>query len=253
MILLLGGTGDSRELARYLTAKGIEIILTTVTEYGAQLAGETGVRHVISGALTPDKLRGLIKDQGIRAIVDATHPYAEEISRNAMALAKDTKLGYCRFERKAVDFEENSLIFRVNSTEEAAVKAAELGDNIFLTIGSKGLAQFLQVPAIQGKRVVARVLPDKGIIEKCLSLGLTTRDIIAMQGPFTFELNQAMYKQTGAMVVVTKESGYTGGTDTKVDGALDLGIPVVLITRPRLDYQNIYATFQEVLEYLVQV
>ncbi|MDA8210585.1 MAG: precorrin-6A reductase [Clostridia bacterium] len=252
MILLLGGTGDSRELARYLTAAGVEVLLTAVTEYGAQLAGETGVSRVLSGALTLDKLRELVKEQEIRTIVDATHPYAVEISRNAMALAEEMAIGYCRYERKGIDLEENPLFYRVSSLEEAAGKAAELGNNIFLTIGSKGLEQFLKAACIRGKRVVARVLPDRGIIEKCLDLGLTAREIIAMQGPFTYELNQAMYRQTAAAVVVTKESGHAGGTDSKLTAAVDMGIPVVIITRPELSYPNKSATFQEVLDYLVR-
>ncbi|MFZ3171450.1 MAG: precorrin-6A reductase [Carboxydocellales bacterium] len=252
MILLLGGTGDSRDLAVFLIAGGQEIMLTTVTGYGAQLAEQTGVHLVLSGALSPAQLRALISKHQIKAIVDATHPYAEAISHNAIAIAGECSLSYCRYERQNTAIEEEPLLYRVNSLEEAAKKASELGDNILLTIGSKGLEKFLQSPDIQGKRVIARVLPDREVIGKCLELGLTAKEIIAMQGPFSRELNQAIYRQTATTVVVTKDGGTTGGTDTKLNAAIEMGIPVVLILRPKLDYPHKCTTFQEVLDFLTK-
>ncbi len=254
MILLLGGTGDSRELARYLSEQGVKIVLTVLSEYGNQLAQELGNIKVITGALNAEKMHSIVFQHGISTIVDSTHPYATEISSTAMEVAVALGVGYCRFERSEEDYsapaEQTGLIHYVSGLAEAATKAAELGNQIFLTTGSKNLAEFLAHPAIKNKRIIVRVLPDRGIIEKCLDLGARVQDIIAMQGPFTSELNKAMYLQTAAEVVVTKASGATGGADTKIKAAQEIGLPVVIIKRPSINYQNKCTTFLEIWNYI---
>ena len=79
---------------------------------------------------------------------------------------------------------------------------------------------------------------------------MTPKEIVALQGPFSEELNIALYRQYGADVVVTKNSGEIGGTDTKLTAARKLGLPVVMIDRPKLDYDVIAYTFEEVLDFV---
>ena len=79
---------------------------------------------------------------------------------------------------------------------------------------------------------------------------MTPKEIVALQGPFSEELNIALYRQYGAEVVVTKNSGEIGGTDTKLTAARKLGLPVVMIDRPKLDYDVIAYTFEEVLDFV---
>ena len=87
-----------------------------------------------------------------------------------------------------------------------------------------------------GVKVVARVLPEPSVLASCTQLGLTPGEIIALQGPCSTELNQALYQQYKAEVVITKDSGSVGGIQEKVDAALHLGIPIVICQRPRLNY-----------------
>jgi precorrin-6A/cobalt-precorrin-6A reductase len=101
-----------------------------------------------------------------------------------------------------------------------------------------------------GRRVVVRVLPDHQVIEKVRSMGVAPKDIVAMQGPFSKEMNRITFKMYNASVIVTKDSGRAGGTDTKIAAALQLKIPVVLIKRPKLlekDGDTVH-TYEQVLE-----
>ena len=233
MILVLSGTRDGRDIIDNLTASGHDVIATVVSEYGAALMDGNGV-SVVTGTMDKNGLIGLIADKGIKLIVDATHPYADKVSEMAQEIADLKNIKCLRYQRPESTLPKNKLIFRVPDYQAAARKAVELGEIIFLTTGTKTLDIFTSVAKEKCKRVIARVLPEVKSISHCLSCGLQPIDIIAMQGPFSLEMNIAMLRQTAAEVLVTKDSGQIGGTDTKVEAALGLNIPVVLIERPPL-------------------
>ncbi|HEX3033380.1 MAG TPA: precorrin-6A/cobalt-precorrin-6A reductase, partial [Bacillota bacterium] len=160
---------------------------------------------------------------------------------------------YCRFERKATlmeTVEPGCDLHQVENVEQAARQAARLGNNIFLTIGSRGLGDFIRNLPESGLTVTARVLPDLKVMEKCLEMGLQPRNIIAMQGPFSHELNLAMLRDCGAKVLVTKDSGREGGAAAKFSAAGELRIPVVVIDRPKIEYSNMFSDFNGVLEFI---
>ena len=81
-------------------------------------------------------------------------------------------------------------------------------------------------------------------------MGLTPKQIVAMQGPFSTELNVELFKHAGAEVLVTKNSGKIGGADTKLAAAKILNLPVVMIDRPKIFYPNVAKTFDEVLKFI---
>jgi precorrin-6A/cobalt-precorrin-6A reductase len=120
-----------------------------------------------------------------------------------------------------------------------------------LTTGSKTLGTFtkhlLGDPEI---RLVARMLPRLDNMEKCSELGMEQKNIIAMQGPFSREMNEALYKHYGTTVMVTKESGRTGAVDEKVQSALELGIHVLLISRPEVEFGTVFDQFEGVIDAL---
>lgn len=231
MILVLAGTADGRKLAATIQSNGYKVLVSTATDYGSSLTGDVPAR---SGALDEEGFVSLVQAQGVRVLVDASHPFAVNLSQNAMAACARTGLDYVRYERKRIDLVENHLLYRVGSYTAAAELAGELGECIFLATGSNSLEVF--VDKLPGKRLIARVLPMRKVLDRCLTLGIAPKDIVAMQGPFGYDLNQAMLKHYGAEVLVTKESGEQGGTDLKIKAALDLGIPVVMLERPQLVY-----------------
>ncbi|MDA8233264.1 MAG: precorrin-6A reductase [Clostridia bacterium] len=247
MILVLGGTADSRMVVRELKKAGYPVMVSVVSHYGGALASGESPDEVLIQALDAGKLTELLRGLKIRAVVDATHPYARNISAMALRICQELGVKYLRFSRPGASLPEHPLITIATGYPEAAEAAARTGEVVFLTTGSKTLEVFTEVAGRLERKIIARVLPDPQVIEKCLKLGLQPGQIIAMQGPFSKELNKAMFQQTGARVVVTKESGHVGGVDAKVEAALELAIPVVVIARPEEENQGLYKTVTKII------
>lgn len=250
MIWVLAGTTEGREIIRMLREKGYPVLATASTPYGARLAAGAGASLTLEGELSSEDMVRLIRENGIKAVVDATHPFAEQASRNAMHACKKAGISYLRFERKSADIDASPLLHRCSSFEEGASKAVALGRVIFCAIGSRHLRVFVEASRREKRRLVARVLPTSGALRKCAALGLEPRDIVALQGPGSLELNRALLRDYRAGVLVTKESGTAGGEDVKVKAALSLGLPVVLIARPRVEYPRVVGEYEDVLRWL---
>jgi precorrin-6A/cobalt-precorrin-6A reductase len=250
MIFQLCGTSDARELATRIQSSGYEVLTSVVTESAAKSLEEAGL-PVRMGRLTTDEMVELFQQQKISAVVDAAHPFAEEAHKNAMAATKTLGLPYIRFERERVDFEANPNLHFVDDYASAADLAAELKGVVMLTTGSKTLGIFTKrLLQEEGVTLIARMLPRLDNMEKCAELGLEQKYIIAMQGPFSKELNIALYRNYNTNVVITKESGKVGSVDEKVTAALELGLQVIVIGRPGLDYGDVYSDFEPVIEHL---
>jgi precorrin-6A/cobalt-precorrin-6A reductase len=232
MILLLGGTKDARLLIPALREAFPEVTLlaSAVSEYGAELLRrQTGCR-VLQGKLDAAALIRLIREKEVRVLLDATHPFAENASCEATAAAQEAGIPYLRFARpKTEDFGEG--VWPVPDFKAAALMASQFAGTIFLTIGTRRLAEFLTYLP-RGRRVVARVLPEPESVARCRELGLDPADIIAIQGPLSVGLNAALFTAFQAGVVVSKESGESGGTQEKVEAARLLNLPVILVSRP---------------------
>lgn len=231
MILVLGGTAESKSLAEQLLAAGFRVLLSTATAYGAGLAAETGA-EVVWGRLDGNEMTELLVSRDIRAVVDASHPFAENVSANARRACASANIKYIRFKRKEQPLSGYPLLHTVNSYTEAAALAVGLGDVIFLATGSKTAELFIGAAATAGKRLVIRILPDPGVMERLMKLGIDAGDIVALRGPFGYELNLALFRHYRADVLVTKESGAEGGQDQKIQAAASLQMPVVLVRRP---------------------
>lgn len=215
-----------------LAKAGCRVLASATTGYGGVLLQQAGAGEVRVGSMDVLAMTRFIEENGVDVVVDATHPFAVEARANAQTAAAAAGTMYIRLEREAEEMPENPLVVRVPGYEEAARLSASLGEVIFLTTGSKTLGVFIREAVAAGRRLVARVLPQPDVVSRCLALGLAPRDVIAMQGPFSRELNRAMFREYGARVVVTKDSGPAGGLKEKVLAALDLGLPVVVVQRP---------------------
>lgn len=165
-------------------------------------------------------------------VIDATHPYAYEISVNVKTSCIKTNTKYLRLLRGKTDKDLYSGKVKLfENTRQAAVYLSKMEGRILLTTGSKELAVFCQ--EIEDKsRITARVLPSANAIEACNNAGLLGKQIIAMHGPFSKELNVAIIKQAGVRFLVTKESGNAGGFLEKIYAAEETGTEVILIKRP---------------------
>ena len=251
MIFVAAGTQDGRELAGFLLEKGQRVTASVVSRYGEELLSRYPGICINDRPLDETALADYCRAHGIAVFVDASHPYAANISANAMRACRACGIPYIRYERQSAPLAYAKAHY-VADYEEAAKVAASLGKHVFLTTGSHNLKAFTEAPALQDCVLTARVLPDPKVVEECTALGLRPSQIVALQGPFSEVLNEELYKKYEADVVVTKNGGTVGGADTKFAAAMKLGLPLVIVERPRIAYDNMAQTFAEVLEFIVQ-
>mgnify|MGYP001020205508 CR=1 FL=1 len=251
MIFVAAGTQDGRELTEALVWRGHSVTASVVSRYGEQLLAACGNDNLTihDEPLDEDGFVAYIRAHAIRAFVDASHPYAVNVSKNAMAACHVTGTPYIRYER-ALSALGYAKIHVVHGYEEAAERAAQLGAHVFLTTGSRNLEKFTQAEALKPCTLTARVLPTADVVALCERLSLTPGQIVALQGPFSTALNAELFKKYRADVIVTKNSGAIGGTDTKIEAARELEIPVVLIDRPVLAYDTLARTYEEVIRFV---
>ena len=249
MILVLGGTSDSLEICdRINKYKNLPYILSVTTSYGEDLARKYA-KNVITGKLAKEDMINFIEQNNINKIIDATHPYAIEVSKNAIQCATELNIDYIRYERKSlIDSINYENKYIVNSIEDACKIAREKGRNIFIGTGSKNLPQI--VDFIPDRNLIVRVLPTSDVILSCENLGLNADNIIAMKGPFNKSINEEFYKHYDIDIVITKESGTAGGFLEKVNACEALKIPVVIIAREKINYPIVVNDIDE-LEKLI--
>lgn len=234
-VLVFGGTSEGRKLAELFDSNNRKCTVCVATEYGEQLLSGTGNITVISGRMDCNGICRLIApDAGgsrFSYVIDATHPYASLISANVKEACTKTSTVYLRLLRDNIyNSHDNNMKFF-----EDASQAAEYLDNttgrILLTTGSKDLPVFCN--RIRDKsRITARVLPIVDAIRTCNNSGLNGKQIIAMQGPFSKEINIALIKQADARFIVMKESGSAGGFPEKIAAAKETSTDIIIIKRP---------------------
>ncbi|MDY4560646.1 precorrin-6A reductase [Peptostreptococcus porci] len=252
MILVLGGTSDSLKICDRLYEIGIsEFVLSVATEYGKELAS-SHAKKIINGKMDKDEMVKYISENGIRQVIDATHPYAIDVSRNAMDACEEADIKYIRFERKSL-LEEIRYQgeFIVDSIEEACdmVMKNNSWENVFIATGSKNLGTYVKL--LKSKRLVARVLPTSEVLRSCEAMGLNADNLLALKGPFSKEINIALLKHAKVDVVITKESGYAGGFLDKIDACDELGLPIIIIKRKTIDYQRMVHEISEIQESII--
>ncbi len=227
-IWILAGTSEGRKLAERLSVFDIMIYVSLATEYGKWFIKDKDNIQIITGRLDQDEMLNFIQTNHINGVIDATHPYAQEVTKNISAACKQTDVDYYRLLRAA---SQRTDVVYASNTLEASKILTEMDGKIFITCGSKEIESFVHIPNFS-RRLYIRVLPIPDVLQKCLDLGFKSPHIIAMQGPFSKELNMAMFKSTGAEILVTKDSGHQGGFNEKIEAALELGLEIIVIGRP---------------------
>ena len=244
-ILIFGGTTEGRLLAEYCMQQEIAVCVSVVSGYGADLLPESRLIHVISGRMEEKEMEEFMSRESIRTGFDATHPYAVEATVNIKEACKRSGASYVRVKRESAA--ENggggreasaSQTVYVDSASEAARYLKDREGGILVTTGSRELAAFTAIPGYED-RLFARVLPSAAVICACEELGIKGKHVIAMQGPFSEELNRAMMEQLGVRYLVTKEAGTAGGFLEKLSAASALSVTTVVIGRPSEDRDGV--------------
>lgn len=224
-IVVFSGTTEGREFSRAVSALGAEVTVCVATELGAEEQGSTPGIAVRTGRLDAEVMATLL--QGAALCVDATHPYATEATRNIRAAAAAAGVEYHRLLRPASDLPTGSVVLQ--TAAQAAAYLADKPGNILLATGAKELPSFA---ALDPARLYPRVLPTLASITACEDAGIPHRNIIAMQGPFTSELNVAVMRQFHIDYMVTKDGGAAGGFAEKAQAAAQCGVQLIVLRRP---------------------
>lgn len=236
-VLLFGGTTEGRELAEALAGRGVRTLLCVATEYGRDVLGEALLKHpcleVRVRRMDAGEIAALICRERPALVIDATHPYADQVTHNVREACERTgalRLRCLRPGSEAQTTEEGTVI-RFSSAGEAARWLAERDGKVLVTTGSKELEAFCAMDGFE-QRVYARVLPTVLSLEACLKLGLSGRHIIAMQGPFSEDTNRSQLEEFGCRYLVTKDTGDNGGFGEKLRAARAAGAAALVIERP---------------------
>ena len=227
-IVIFAGTTEGRELAELCRRLGIDALACVATEYGESLLSSGGSLRVRTGRLAEGGMRELIKAEAPRLVLDATHPYASEVSRTIAAACGGLEVTLGRVLRESEDHE-GCLEFA-----DLASLAAHLDKTpgvVFSSLGTKEAAAISKVSGA-AERVWLRVLPSVEGLKMCLEAGFPAKHMICMQGPFSADLNEAMFRACGAQILLTKDTGSAGGFPEKLEAAKRCGMQVFVIKRP---------------------
>lgn len=241
-ILLFGGTTEGRVLANRASTLGAEVTVSVATETGAEeLAGADGIR-VLTGRLDQTGMESLLP--GFDLCVDATHPYAQLATAAIRAACERTGTPRLRLLRPASQVEGAVC---VPSCKAAAEFLADRLGNILLATGAKELSAF---DRLDKNRLYVRVLPTHEGLSACEELGLPHSHILALQGPFSRKLNEAMLEQYQIRWLVTKDGGKAGGFSEKLAAVKSTGAELVLVERPPDEGEDLEEILQQIKERL---
>lgn len=245
-ILVFSGTTEGRLLAEYMKDMPVQVYVSNATEYGRVCAGEFPNAEVLAGRMDVGEMEAFMKGRDISLVIDATHPFAIEVTENIKKACAAGGINYIRCLR---DREEDSAaypeVIEVSTVKEAAMYLKRTEGNILITTGSKELKEYTEIEHYK-ERCYARVLSTLQSVKDSVSLGFEGAHLIAMQGPFSEEMNLALIRQTKASWFVTKESGKAGGFEEKLRAAEKAGITLIVVGRPKEEGMNL----KEVMNYL---
>ena len=237
-VVVFSGTTEGRTLSYTLADRGIPVEVCVATEYGKIDQGEYPGVTIRAGRLTEAEMAALLDRSTL--CVDATHPYATQVTANIRRATQRAGAVYKRLLRPASPLSEGC--WTAGDAAEAVRLLKDTRGNILLTTGAKELTAFAPLGT---QRLFARVLPLDSSLTACREAGIAPARIIAMQGPFGTELNVALLHQFAIRYLVTKDGGSPGGFAEKCAAARACGVQLVVLRRPPEDGEP----YEQILEF----
>ncbi|MGN0154629.1 MAG: precorrin-6A reductase [Lachnospiraceae bacterium] len=255
-ILIFAGTTEGRKLSECLATSGVYHTICVATEYGEIVLKENSFMTIHRGRMNEDQIKEFIQNGKFEAVVDATHPYADIVTENIKTAMEGMEIPYLRLKREMDLSQKENNVFYFESNEACAKALEEIQGNILLTTGSKELKKYCVSEDVKS-RLFVRVLPGLESLSLCMEQGIKGKQIIAMQGPFTIEMNEAMIRQYGISYLVTKQSGVSGGYFEKLEAAKKTGISVFAIGHPGEDagysFHELCSELEKICQRKIQV
>lgn len=248
---MIGGTQESAQLAAVIAHETLPCTISVTTESARSLYPTAPALRVWVGHLTPAQLKEFLVQQQIVAVLDASHPYAVEISKSAIAAARSRQIPYLRYERPAVDTQLNaSKVIALDNFDTLLAGDYLQRQRVLLTVGYKPLQLFQRWH--ERSTLFARILPSAIALEAAFMAGFTPDRLICLRPPICADLETALWRQWKISLVVTKASGAPGGEDIKRTIAAELGVPLAVISRPAVAYPQQTSDLSVALEFCRQ-
>ena len=242
-VVIFSGTTEGRQLSARTAAMGAQTVVCVATEYGKTMQQQIPGTRTLSGRMDAEQMAEVLQTADL--CIDATHPYARQASRNIRAAARAAKVPCRRLLRRESELPPDCLL--AEDAADAARLLQSTEGNILLTTGAKELAAFSPV---ERSRLYPRVLPVQESLAACEKMEIPRGHVIAMQGPFSRELNTALIRQFSIRWLVTKDGGAAGGFAEKAEAAHETGARLVVIRRPPEDgepYETILELCKEMM------
>lgn len=251
MIGLILGTSEGRKILSLLNKYTEDIFVSTATEYGGEILKDYRYSYLNTKPLPLEDLIYTLKEKGVKKLVDATHPYALEVTKNAMKACETLNIEYIRYDRPSSieKFINEKYIVEVKDYDELYDKIKNIDGTILNTTGSRNLDRILSMKL--GNRIIHRVLPSIKVMQECFDKGVKLDDLIAIKGPISYKLNCAFIKEYDAKAMILKDSGIEGGTEEKLRACIDSNIYGFVIGRKSIEYKNVFCDIEELVKYLV--
>jgi len=255
-IWLIGGTGESAKLAIALLQIQLPLVISVTTESARSLYPNSPLLQVWVGRLNLSQIEQFLTEQNIIAVLDASHPYAVEISQNAIAVCQKQEIPYLRFERprwevgKWGDGEMGGKVIYLDSFNQLVTGEYLAGERVLLTVGYKVLPLFKNWH--ERSTLFARVLPATNSIAAALAVGFSQDKLFAMRPPIPLNLERELWQHWQISMVVTKASGAPGGEDIKRQLATELGVSLVIIEPPIMNYPQVTSDLGEAIAFCQQ-
>ena len=251
MIGFILGTGEGKEILSYINNYTDEIVVSTATQYGYEIYKDFKSKYFNYKPLNEEQFEELVKEFGIKVFVDASHPYATEVSKTVINVCGKMNIDYIRYERKSYFTElkgDKNIIF-IDKYEDLEKVLDSIEGNILNTTGSNNA---LKVELLNIKnRIIHRVLPSPKVISKLLDNGISINNIIAIKGPFGIDINNGIINEYKIKAMITKDSGEEGGMKEKIESALLNDVKVIVIKRPKFKYGKEFNNIKEMLEFII--
>ena len=239
--LVAAGTTESVEAVRALLKAGCPVLASSATSLGRHMFETLERDHkdcleLLEGRKDREEWIWLMREKRVDRVLDATHPFAVDATRELKAACHACQIPYFRYLRKTQDYDAyKDRICWVKDAREAAKAAARLAGpkgHIFLTTGVRTLAVYRDhIPDFQ-KRCYARILDTESSKAVCREIFQEADHWIAQNPPFDADQNEESLRRTQAAVIVSKDSAQSGGVTEKLEAARRMDIPAVLIKRP---------------------
>ncbi|GAB6168919.1 cobalt-precorrin-6A reductase [Clostridium carnis] len=251
MIGFVLGTSEGKEILSLLNKHTSDVIISTATAYGGELLSKYKFKYINTKPLNYDEFKELVKRFNLKSLVDASHPYAKEVSKTLIKVCDEMNIDYIRYERKSY-FDEipKENVIEIQEYYQLKEALSNIKGNVLNTTGSNNVETIVKLGL--KNRVIHRILPNPNVLQKVINSGVDIEDIIAIKGPFGYELNNGIIKEYNIKALITKESGLEGGIKEKIDSAQKNNVKVIIIKRPKITYGQVFDNVNTLVRFLIK-